>query len=378
VFTENTPLNQLPKNWKAGFNVFHDRIKKQYWITCDSGLAVYDEASKQIWHRKNNPKAIPLLNSPVVQKAISEFYIDQQRRHWVFSYEGSQVYRCFDSTGSVLLKDTAGLNGVNTSYFEVYKFCETSTGGLWIYGLANLYNREKENNRFVLHRSQILDNYGIRYENVYQVMEDRDGMIWIATDQGLYYTSPFSKGIINMYLSDIPGELNVTDLLQLRNGDYWLTAWGKGIVTMDRNLKRYPSPVYNNLPAMSKTTKIDYELTWSMCEQKTTGKVFIGCQNGHLMIYDQQTKQTEYLQPAVFQGRTIRYIAEDLHNNIWFGTQGGQLVKYDGKTFSSVLDLGGGAIIYKILMDAQGWAWLGTHDKGVYAINKVTGKIEQH
>lgn len=378
AFTENTVLNQLPANWKASFNVFHDRIKKQYWITCDSGLAVYDEASKQIWHRKNNPKVIPLLNSPVAQKAVSEFYIDQQRRHWVFSWEGSQMYRCFDSTGSVLLNDTAGLNGVNTSYAELYKFYETSTGGLWIYGLANLYSREKENSRFVLHRSQVLDNYGIRYENVYQVMEDRDGMIWIATDQGLYYTSPFTKGIINMYLSDVPGELNITDLLQLRNGDYWLTAWGKGIVTMDRNLKRYPSPVYRNIPAMSKTSKINYELTWSMCEQKTTGKVFIGCQNGYLMIYDQQTKQTEFLQPPAFEGKTIRYIAEDLQNNLWFGTQGGQLVKYDGKTFTPVLNLGGGAIIYKILVDAQGWAWLGTHDKGVYAVNTVAGKIEQH
>lgn len=377
AFTENTPLNQLPQNWKTSFNVFHDAVKKQYWITCDSGLAVYDEAAGQMWSKRNNPRHIPLLSNKEIKASVSEFYIDQQRRHWVFAWEGPQVYRCFDSTGSAL-KDTAGLNGVNTLYTELYRFHETSTGSLWIYGLGNLYSLDKENNHFVFHRNQFLDNYGIRYDKVFQVMEDRDGMIWIATDQGLYYTSPYAKGIINMYLSDIPGELNVTDVIQLQSGEYWLSTWGKGIVTLDRNLKKYPSPLYSNMPAGSNGIKGNYGLTWSMCQQKNTGKVFIGCQNGMLMIYDPQMRQTVYLQPPAFEGKTIRYIAEDQLGQMWFGTQGGQLVKYDGKTFSSVLNLGGGAIIYKILMDAQGWAWIGTQDQGVYAVNTVTGKTEQH
>ncbi|MFT3843455.1 MAG: two-component regulator propeller domain-containing protein [Lacibacter sp.] len=378
AFTENTVLNQLPRNWKASFNVFHDVVKKQYWISCDSGLAVYDERSNQMWSKHNNPEHIPLLGHSLIKTTASEFYIDSKRRHWAFSWEGPQVHRCFDSTGSVSTSDTAGLNGVNTVYTELYNFYETSKGTLWIYGLGNLYSLDKENNRFVYHRNQFIDNYGIRYDKVFQLMEDRDGMIWIATDQGLYYTSPFAKGIINTYLSDVPGELNVTDVIQLQSGDYWLSTWGKGIVMLDRNLKKYASPLYKNIPSSIKGNKENYKLTWAMCQQKATGRVFIGCQGGMLMIFDVLTQKTQYLQPAVFEGKTIRYIEEDNQGQMWFGTQGGQLIKYDGKTFSSVVNLGSGAIIYKILIDKQGWAWLGTQDKGIYAVNTVTGKTEQH
>lgn len=378
AFTEQTVLNQLPKGWKGSLNVFHDVKEKRYWITCDSGLCVYDERSRQMWSKKNNPAHLALLNQTEVQGIITEFFIDQQRRHWVFSWNGPQAFYCFDSTGKQSLKDTAGLNGVNTSYAELHQFLQTKNGTLWVYGLANLYSLDKENNRFVLHRNQFLDNYGIRYEHIYQVLEDRDGMIWIATDQGLYYTSPYNKGIINMYLSDIPGELNVTDVIQLQNGDYWLSTWSKGVITLDRNLRKYPSPLYKNIPAALQSSKGDLALTWALCQQKKTGKVFIGCQKGLLMIYDPLTNNTQYLQPAEFHQKTIRYIAEDNDGNLWFGTQGGQLVKYDGANFTSVLDLGAGAIIYKILIDTKGWAWLGTQDKGVYAVNTRSGKIEQH
>lgn len=382
AFTENTPLNKLPANWKATANTFHDRQKKQYWIVTDSGLCVYDEASKQMWSRKYNPANLALLNNETVQYRVTEFFIDAQRRHWVFNWPGVQQYHCFDSTGTKSLKDTAGLNGVNTSYSELRHLLQTSEGTLWIYGLGNLFSLEPGNmenkDRFQLYRNQYLDNYGIRYESVHQLYEDKDGMIWIATDQGLYYTSPFSPDITNIYLSTIPGYYSVTDLIELKNGDYWLSTWGKGVLTLSRNFRPYPSPLYRNMKAIEKSKLTAYQQTWSMCQQRSTGKIFIGCQAGLLMIHDPVTQQTQYLEPEIFAKRTIRYITEDQQNNLWFGTQAGRIIKYDGTSYKIVLDLGVGAIIYKILIDKQGWAWIATQDKGVYAINTITGKIEQH
>ncbi|NCU03352.1 MAG: hypothetical protein GXC73_05135 [Chitinophagaceae bacterium] len=382
AFTENTPLNNLPKNWKATFNALHDKAKKQYWIVSDSGLCVYDEVTKQMWSRLYNPANLALLNNHAVQKNVSDIYIDKERRHWVFNWGNDQHFYCFDATGKYPLNDTAGLNGVNTSYAELRSFYETSNGTLWIYGLANLYALEKGENAmnkgFQLYRTQYLDNYGIRYGSVNQLYEDRDGVLWIATDQGLYYTSSFSADVINMYLSNIPGYYSVTDLVELQNGDYWLSTWGKGVITLSKNFKPYPTPLYKAMPSMDAVAQNGYKLTWSMCQQKKTGKVFIGCQSGYMMIYDPATGKTEYQRPPVFDERTIRYIVEDKQNNLWFGTQAGRIVKYDGKDYKIILDLGVGAIIYKILIDSRGWAWVATHDKGVYAINGATGKVEQH
>lgn len=381
AFTENTVLNLLPANWKVGFNTFHDKVKKQYWIVCDSGLAVYDEASRQMWHKGNNPAKIPFLNNPKINYNVTEFYIDKQRRHWVFNWPGSQVYHCFDEKGNPL-KDTAGLNGTSTSYTELRSFFETKQGSLWVYGLANLYSLSNEtdpiNNGFQLYRTQYLDNYGIRYEAIHQLYEDRDGVLWIASDQGLYYTSNFSTDIVNMYLSAIPGQYSVTDLTELQNGDYWISTWGKGIITLGRNFKPYPSPLYKNMQQVPAGEREAYKLTWSMCQQKTTGKIFIGCQSGLLMVHDVKTQQTEYLHPPEFDNRTIRYIVEDKNKILWFGTQAGRLIKYDGKTYRTVLDLGAGAIIYKLLVDNDGWIWVATQDKGIYAVNGTTLEVEQH
>ena len=377
-FNENTVLNQLPEGWKALSNVFHDAAKKQYWITCNKGLCVYDEKSGQMWSRLNNPKSLPLLKNPLFQSEVSQFYIDKQRRHWVFNWTNRQNFYCFDSTGSIALSDTAGLDGVNTSYAELNHFYEEKNGTIWIYGYANLYAKQLTKAKFDLFRNQSIDNSGIRYESVNQVFEDREDIIWIATDEGLYYTSPGNSKAMNLFLSQKPGEFNVTDILELQTGEYWLSTWGEAVLTFSKNFQRYPSPLYKNVPVNDRVKWLAYRQVWAMHQQATTGKVFLGCQRGQLMIYDTVTKQTEYLWPPEMNESTIRYITQTKNGAILFGTQNGRLIRYDGKKYHVLIDLGAGAIIYKILADDEGLIWLGTQDKGIYAINENTGAIKQH
>ncbi len=376
-FNENTELNNIPEGWKTLVNVHHDTLKKQYWIICDSGICVYDESSRQMWSKLNNPAGLPLLNNVEVQRAASQFYIDKQRRYWVFNWASGQNFFCFDSSGKAL-KDTAGLSGVNTSYAELSYFFETRAGSIMIYGLANLYIRDIGQERFTLYRQQLTDNYGIGYEYVNHLYEDRDGVIWAATDQGLYYAPPWHNDVMNIFLSYVPGQYNITDILELRNGDYWFSTWGAGVITMNNKIQRYKSPLYN--PADSGDSKkwTAYHQVWAMYQHSTTGKVFLGCQRGQVMIYDTASKTTEYLWPPEFSQATIRYITESKNGDILFGTQSGRLIKFDGKGFRVMVDLGAGAIIYKMLVDREGWIWLGTQDKGVFAVNASTGKVEQH
>ena len=377
-FNENTPLNDLPNGWKVNFNIFHDTLKHRYWITTSNGLCVYSESDKQMWSSEFNPQKLTLLNHPKLQAEVSQFYIDSKRRHWVFNWTGHQNFYCFDSTGSKELKDTAGLNGVNTSYAELNHLYESKSGKLWIYGLSCLYAKDPKKGSFTLYRDQSIENSGIRYEYVQQVFEDRDGVTWLATNEGLYYTTPANISVINLFLSQKPGELNVTDILQLNTGEYWLSTWGKAVVTLSKDFRPYPSPLYKNVPTADEVEYIAYRQVWSMHQQSTTGKVFLGCQRGQLMIFDPATKKTQYLWPPEMNQSTIRYITQKHDGEILFGTQGGRLIKYEGSSFKVLQDLGTGAIIYKILVDDEGLIWLGTQDKGIYAIHDSNGTIEQH
>jgi signal transduction histidine kinase/ligand-binding sensor domain-containing protein len=377
-FNENTPLNNIPLGYKSLLTVFHDKQKKQYWITTDNGLCVYDEQTRQMWSRLSNPLQISLINHPKLNGEITQFYIDATRRHWVFNWTGSQNFHCFDSSGKTEIKDTSGLNGVNTSYAELNNFYETKSGTLWIYGPANLYGKDITSKSFKLYRSQSIENSGIRYEDVNQVYEDKDGIVWIATDEGLYYTAVGNNGVVNLFLSNKPGKYNVTDILELKTGEYWFSTWGEKVLTLTKKFQPYPSPLYKNAPTANKVAFAAYQQVWAMYQQSTTGKIFLGCQRGQLMIFDTASKKTQYLHPSAMNQSTIRCISQTKKGEILFGTQGGRLIKYDGKEFKIMNNFGSGVIIYKILVDNEGLIWLGTQDKGIYAIDPNSGAIVQH
>lgn len=376
-FNESTPLNNFPRGWKGGGNVFEDTLLKRFWLITDSGLCIYDEPSGQTWSRNHNPKKIKLLEKWEPNHLASDFYIDKKRRHWYFYWTGGQNFTCYNENGEALT-DTAGLQGVNTGYAEPRKFLETSTGALYLYGPGCLYTLDSNSNRFTLYRSQYTDNYNIRYELVTAVLEDRDGMVWVATDQGLYYHSPRRNQLANVFLSPVPGFYEVTDLLQLNNGTYWISTWGRGILAMDKNFRYQNAGIYKKNNPTYQRSRIEFNQTWALL-QHSSGKIFIGCQAGRLMIHDPETGNTEYLEPPAFAKRTIRYIAEDENGHLWFGTQAGAVIRYDGSEFKVVYRLEETAIIYKILFDkADGNIWLATHERGLYSLNPKTGKVVQH
>lgn len=64
---------------------------------------------------------------------------------------------------------------------------------------------------------------------------------------------------------------------------------------------------------------------------------------------------------------TIRCMAEDSIGNIWMGTNGGGLVRFDGKYFSSFTKKEGlsNIIILSIMIDKSGCIWVGTNGGGV-------------
>ncbi|MEJ7588198.1 MAG: triple tyrosine motif-containing protein, partial [Ferruginibacter sp.] len=115
--------------------------------------------------------------------------------------------------------------------------------------------------------------------------------------------------------------------------------------------------------------------TWCMSRQTATGNVWVGCNDGILLVHHPAKKTTSYLSPPEFNNSTIRYITEDRQGRLWFGTQAGRLVKYSDNKFEVVHDIG--SIIYKVFIDKQGWIWLSSHEKGLYAINPEDGKMMQ-
>lgn len=383
-FIDDNSFN-LPVGWKPALaGIYEDTIKKQFWIACDKGLCIYDQASRETWSPAYNPRDLPVFRNAKLQDGISEIHIDLQRRIWAFAWPaagGGQAKYCFDSTGSIFLdKDTAGLTTGPTGYTEYSHFYETGRSGLWVYGSGVLFNWDKQLKRFHFSKSdRFFDNSNIDYDNVDQVMEDKDGSIWVATDRGLYFTSVSSDkfSVVNLIMGGSKENISITDILEMPDGDLWFASWGNGIRSVDKEFRPVENYVYSSkAPGWNAALQGTAKLAWALSRQSTTGKVFVGCNDGVLLIHDPVKHTTQYLQPPAFNKSTIRHITGDAGGQVWFGTQGGRLVKYDDNVFTVVQDLG--TIIYKVFIDRQGVIWLATHEKGLYAVDRVTGKILQH
>ncbi|WP_207496721.1 ligand-binding sensor domain-containing protein [Aridibaculum aurantiacum] len=384
-FVDDHPFD-FPPGWLPSVAGVHDDpVKQQVWFTTQNGLCVYDRRSKQMWSKLNNPQKLPLLEHPLLGDNTTEIFIDKQRRIWVFGWQvwggGGQKKLVFDSTGKFLANDTLGLNFHTGEYTEYHKFLETSGGNLWIYGLKVLLNYDNNSKRFFFNRSTT-DNNGIniQYDVVNQIVEDKDGSLWLATDKGLFYTS-YGSGffsVINLIFSNQAEATNLTDILEMPNGDYWFTSWGQGVRVIDKTMKKKQHDIYRQKPPKSWTpAEVNNTLlTWNMCRESSTGKIWIGCNGGVLVVHDPAKNSTEYLAPPEFNQSTIRYIVQDKKGTIWFSTQGGRLISWNGKEFSVKKEIG--TIIYKVLVDKQGWLWLATHEKGLMAVDPATGNTLQH
>lgn len=376
----------LPNGWlPAAAGVFNDEQKDQYWIPCDSGLVIFNKSTRETWSKLNNPRMLAILNNEYVQDGISKVFIDQKRRIWISAWpqkvKGSgQVVHCLDSIGMPApASDTAGYGNRPPGYRELHHFFESSKGGFWIYGGDMLYNFDRNMGQFVFVSSGS-DQIGINYELIYQMMEDRDGNIWFATDRGLYFTASGNDAytLVNLIFSNKNQPTAITDIMEMPNEDIWLASWGSGVRILDKQLRMKESQLYKNPPPANwlPEWKSAVRLTWAMCRQSTTGLVWIGCNGGIILLHDPEKGNTQYLRPDVCNGSTVRFIVEDKKGSIWFGTQSGKLIKYEQGEFKVVYEVG--TIIYKIFIDQDGVIWLATHEKGLYAINGATGQVISH
>lgn len=375
----------FPKGWNVYLTGVHEDVaKQQVWFACDSGVCVYDKASKQTWYRGYNPHHIAVLDNKLLQENVTQIFIDSKRRTWVFGWPAWNIYKqykfCFDSAGKLLTADTIGLN-LSTPGFTAYDYLyETKEGDLWIYGAGVLYNYDKISRRFHLNKaSGDNNNIGIYYNSVYALLEDKDGSIWVGTDKGLYYTS-YGIGdmaVLNLVLNDSKEIITINDMMETDNGELWFGTKGNGVKSIDSLFNKVPNAVYADPPPPSWTPaqKADAKFVWSMYKEPS-GLIWLGCNYGVLLIHNPVTKKTQYLLPPECDFSNINYISQDKKGVIWLGTRGGRLVKYDHGNFYVVLDIE--TEIYKIFPDKQGWLWISTDGKGLMAVDPSSGKILQH
>jgi signal transduction histidine kinase/ligand-binding sensor domain-containing protein len=353
-----------------------------YWMGTDSGIAVYDIHYKQVYYNRHNPMKLPVLNMGLLQEPITAVFIDRQYHFWIATWnvhKGGQRFYCYDPVVNRLLPDTAGMLVHPGLYKELDQFKQQANGKLWAFGHMMLLEHNAQHHRFNYIRDEHIDDYGIRYDYIYCMYEDREENLWLGTDKGIYVLNPTRQPFNTI----VPAQSNtdITGLIQTKDDQILVSTWGSGTLTFDSNFVQTTNSITANRPK----NDIEYNQQWALHEEKKTGVLWIGCQAGRIIMHDRITKRSQFYRLPLLEDKTVRQITEDARGNIWLASQYGHLVKWNpavgyGPNFTKGFTLvqNFNTIIYRLRTDRDGFIWACTHMKGVYKVDPQSGEVVAH
>lgn len=388
TFSKDENRIRLPKGWSPG-RIAEDPKTGNYWIGADSGLALFNPHTRSLSYYGHNREHQPILDNPLFRDPVTAVFIDQQYRIRITTWNAPkepEKYYCYDLLRNQITKDTAGLLLHGSIYKELVGYTQQSQGNTWAYGKMLLMEYDTLTKRFEYIRNESADDYDIKYDEVYCMYEDREQNTWIGTDEGVYVFNPSRQMFNSLAMQGPPPDnkkidLQVNAVLQRNNNDLLVGSWGLGTLSFDSNFLAYKNTLLKGAPPGEGA----YTMQWDLHEEKRTGRIWVACQDGRIIIHDPATGKSVFHKLPVTEQRTIRQIAEDKQGNIWLATQYGHIIKWDpsagyGKDFMRGFSLvqNVNTIVYKMMADKEGFLWLCSHMKGVYRINPGTGEIMDH
>lgn len=175
---------------------------------------------------------------------------------------------------------------------------------------------------------------------VRQVMTDKDGAVWLATNKGLYlFDLVNSKGFTHDYLN--PGSIssnNLSGIYEDTAGGMWITSYTGGLSYYDKTLPN----------AQSFTNYTSY---WNGSDTVSI--------------------------------RMLSDVVADADGNIWFGGQDTDVLKMDAKSkqisrIPLVPDSIGPLSIYALFRTSDGRIWVGTRHHGIFCVSPQTGEVSAY
>lgn len=372
---QDQQLFYLPPKWNVLY-IWQDNLKN-YWIGCDSGLVKFNTQRKSLSYRGNNIDNDPVIHAFSDLEKVIFAYVDKTQRFWITSWPitGLKIKSYDAGTGKTLVwQDIIG-RSIQGRYYEMYSITELDDGSIWFAGL-NLFAKLNTSKTGVEPiPANLPGEYSIRFDGVSRVFEDREKNIWVGTDKGLFRFNPagqrFKAVALRQYGKDSIYTPDVTDILEMKDGTIVASTWGNGLFSFDKNF----NPVKSSIAAQS--LKDRSGMVWCL-HQRSNGDVWRGDQGGLIFIYHPKTNTTEKIHSPVFGNSTIRQITEDKNGNLWFGTQRGDVIKWDALTNKFSLVHQYETIIPRMIVDKNGDVWVATEVNGVYRINTNNGSIIRH
>ena len=367
-FTSYAPADAADKKFPGGINGIDQDRNGIIWLATTNGVYRLDPATGNLTHYGNG------LSSPHTTSTFEE----KDGTFWIVTTEGLDV---FDrQTGLVTRHLPIHQPGSASELGVSVRLLEDHAGVLWMTlpfgtGLAVLNRQTLEFSEY-----PIAGSFSIE-----AIQEDESGVIWLASSEnGLLQLDRERKAVVRYRNSRTdPDSLSsdqVHALFEDRERNIWVGTQGGGI---NRFASR-PTPFrqYRHEPDNPNSLAKD-EVT-SVYEDGE-GVLWVGNRVALNRVDRKTGRVTIYKDaggPRNLSNIYILSIAEDRSGDMWFGTSGGGLNRFDRKTgiFRAYRHDGADPdslsddFVYSLFVDRQGTLWAGT-DNGLDRFDPATQRF---
>jgi signal transduction histidine kinase/ligand-binding sensor domain-containing protein/DNA-binding response OmpR family regulator len=361
--------------WGEAIQMLRDRAGR-FWISTHSELMRFEPGTGEFQYLRPDPLNATGINSTLP----TALYQDRSEVIWV----GTNGYgiNVHDPKGERFQTfRRPATRTYRQSGFSVYTLFEDSGGDLWIdAGVLYRWNRRSGELVSFETTSDRPDDFG--NTRVFSLLEQPRGFLWAGTDRGLYHHR-VATGRSRQYRHDPddPGglpESQVKEVFRDRDGTLWVVTENYLAKLVDPVGGRFLSFPYNERPTTG---------TWTFPSlvQTGDGHLWFGSLQG-LVRFDPRSEtfrhyRNETGNPASLGHDAVLAVLRDLlqpDRILWVGTGGGGLNRLDieAGAFTRYTTAQGlpNSVVYGVLPDDDGHLWLSTN-LGLARFDSRTGNV---
>ncbi len=299
-----------------------------------------------------------------INSHIHRIYQDRTGHIWICTDNGLSK---FNGTS---VKTYSHIYGDSTSLMtnSVLTVLEDRKGNFWVGTTEGLQHFDRRTEKFKTIKFTYPYIKDFSYINC--IIEDRSGNIWISTSragaiclkaetfQPTYYMPTNSNICSN----------KINSIFEDKYGSIWIGSHDKGVSVLNREnnvIVNYASDSSN--PNSLSSNKI-FTIT-----DTPDGNILIGSIDSGIDLFDFSTRQI--IRKYIPRGERVFTLMNDRKRELWIGTDGGGLKRYNYQTkkttdfepFSTGIDMRG-TKIHSIIEDQKGNIWLALFQKGILMI----------
>jgi ligand-binding sensor domain-containing protein len=374
------PDNEIFKNYPVDPNslkairnstvrsVIEDSQGNLWFATMGGGLSLYN---------RENDSFTSIVNSSKNHNSLSIDFLwtlfeDRDGLIWIGTFGGG--INIFDSRRRDYRNYFYDENNPNSiSSNLVLTTLESRDGSIWIGTQGGGLNKlDRKTGKF----THYLQNTDPKKALIRKIFEDSRGLLWAGSDKGLYQINQKTGKVIEYTLDkDNPNSISNNSIFSIGEDKYgaiWVSIWNDGLNKIE------PSEIIKTNSSQTKflhyrndtanKNSLSNNTVWTIFKD-SSGTLWA---SNDLCLEKFDAKTGNFLHISY---NNYTSILEDAKGNIWLGSMGGGISKYDREqgsieNFKSTSTIDYNTVL-GMVMDREGTIWLGTPN-GVAKFNPIS------